>query len=225
MKKLKVLIVFAHPDPKSLCSALKTTCAETLRADGHDVKISDLYASKLILPLGKEDFTSLANPAYFKPQSEQQHANGLPDFGTFIPELKEEHEKLKWCDMLLMVFPIHFSFFPGIMKNWIDRVFSSGFAYGFWHNLKGKKAMVIFTTPENRVKFNETEQYIFHLINATIFDFCKMSPLIPYVAYSSDSAEQAEKDKCLTEVTEVMHNIDGRHCYSSPFSSSCCTIF
>jgi len=39
------------------------------------------------------------------------------------------------------------------MKNWIDRIFSYGFAYGFLSNLSGRKAMIVYTaedTPEER---------------------------------------------------------------------------
>ena len=39
-----VLIVHAHPEPASLTSALKDVAVEKLRADGHAVKVSDLYA-------------------------------------------------------------------------------------------------------------------------------------------------------------------------------------
>ena len=40
-----VLIVHAHPEPKSLTSALKDLAVETLTAQGHAVQVSDLYAA------------------------------------------------------------------------------------------------------------------------------------------------------------------------------------
>ena len=41
--KKNVLIVYAHPEPKSFNGALKDAAVETLRAQGHDVVVSDLY--------------------------------------------------------------------------------------------------------------------------------------------------------------------------------------
>ena len=42
--KKNVLIVYAHPEPKSFNGALKDAAVETLKAQGHDVMVSDLYA-------------------------------------------------------------------------------------------------------------------------------------------------------------------------------------
>ncbi|MCA3790453.1 NAD(P)H-dependent oxidoreductase, partial [Burkholderia sp.] len=41
---MKVLIVHAHPEPQSFCTALKTTAVDVLRDAGHEVEVSDLYA-------------------------------------------------------------------------------------------------------------------------------------------------------------------------------------
>ena len=41
--KKNVLIVYAHPEPKSFNGALKDAAAETLRAQGHNVMLSDLH--------------------------------------------------------------------------------------------------------------------------------------------------------------------------------------
>ena len=44
----KVLIVHAHPEPKSLTSALKDFAVETLEAQGHEVQVSDLYGEGVL---------------------------------------------------------------------------------------------------------------------------------------------------------------------------------
>jgi len=41
---MNVLIVFAHPEPKSFNGALFNTAVDTLTAAGHTVVTSDLYA-------------------------------------------------------------------------------------------------------------------------------------------------------------------------------------
>lgn len=41
---MNVLIVYAHPEPKSFNGAMKDAAVETLSAAGHSVVVSDLYA-------------------------------------------------------------------------------------------------------------------------------------------------------------------------------------
>ncbi|TIQ54387.1 MAG: NAD(P)H-dependent oxidoreductase, partial [Mesorhizobium sp.] len=41
---MKVLLVFAHPEPRSLNGALRDVAIRELEAQGHEVLISDLYA-------------------------------------------------------------------------------------------------------------------------------------------------------------------------------------
>lgn len=57
MGKKNVLIVFAHQEPKSFNGALKDVAVETLKGQGHDVTVSDLYAMKFDPTASKEQFT------------------------------------------------------------------------------------------------------------------------------------------------------------------------
>lgn len=41
---MKTLIVYAHPEPKSLNNSLKDLAVSTLETAGHEVRVSDLYA-------------------------------------------------------------------------------------------------------------------------------------------------------------------------------------
>jgi NAD(P)H dehydrogenase (quinone) len=41
---MKTLIVYAHPEPKSLNNSLKDLAVSTLTSIGHEVRVSDLYA-------------------------------------------------------------------------------------------------------------------------------------------------------------------------------------
>lgn len=41
---MKTLIVYAHPEPKSLNGSLKDLAVSTLEKAGHEVRVSDLYA-------------------------------------------------------------------------------------------------------------------------------------------------------------------------------------
>lgn len=41
---MNVLLVFAHPEPRSLNGALKAFTVQRLESAGHNVQVSDLYA-------------------------------------------------------------------------------------------------------------------------------------------------------------------------------------
>src|SRR6478609_6776167 len=45
-KPMKILLVFAHPEPQSLAASLRDVAIRELEAAGHEVKVSDLYAMR-----------------------------------------------------------------------------------------------------------------------------------------------------------------------------------
>ena len=53
---MKVLWVFAHPEPGSLNGALRDFGIRTLEAAGHEVRQSDLYAMKWKAVADGDDF-------------------------------------------------------------------------------------------------------------------------------------------------------------------------
>jgi NAD(P)H dehydrogenase (quinone) len=73
-------------------------------------------------------------------------------------DVKAQQEKIARADALAIISPVYFVGFPAILKGWIDRVFSLGFAFGFtpeaWRGdisgrlplFRHKKALIINTT-------------------------------------------------------------------------------
>ncbi|CUX48469.1 NAD(P)H dehydrogenase (quinone) 1 [Agrobacterium deltaense Zutra 3/1] len=146
---MNVLIVYAHPEPKSFNSAMKNLAVETLTAAGHEVVVSDLYAMGFNPVAGHDDFEGDAsNPEFFSLPIEQTKAC---EKGTTAPDIAEEMEKLKRADLVIFQFPVWWFGMPAILKGWADRVFARGFAYmpGKKYDtgmFKGKLAMVAATT-------------------------------------------------------------------------------
>jgi NAD(P)H dehydrogenase (quinone) len=213
---MKVLIIHSHAEEKSFVSAMKNTCLEVLKSKGCEVKVSDLYAMNYVLPLGQTDFTTIQNPSFFKPQQEQIAANKA-NFELYSKETKEEHEKLKWADLLLFTFPLYWAHMPGNMKNWIDRNFSMGYAYGYGKTLddgplKSKKAMLIFSTGSPQKFFEESgfKNICYQLMNIGMFKFCGIKALEPFVAYSVAHSDDTQRKKYLDELKAVLLNIDAR---------------
>ncbi len=146
---MNVLIVFAHPEPNSLNGVMKDLAAKTLRDNGHDVKISDLYGMRFKTVLDQNDFSERKDIQQFNPVMEQANAVGT---GALTEDIKDEVEKIKWADILLFQFPVWWTSPPAILKGWFDRVFLPGVVHNIPEGkmydtglLRGKKAMLSFT--------------------------------------------------------------------------------
>ena len=90
---MNVLIVHAHPEPHSFSAALCATATDHLRAQGHQVRVSDLYAAGFNPVASAEDFGSRQNPDYLTYALEQRHwwyvgmlANSLRQLERFLPK-------------------------------------------------------------------------------------------------------------------------------------------
>jgi NAD(P)H dehydrogenase (quinone) len=152
---MKILLVFAHPEPRSLNSALRDVAIKELEAQGHEVRVSDLYADRWKSEVDRADFPLLEPDTRFIPAAASKKAF---DANTLTDDVKAEIEKLLWADTLILQFPLWWFAMPAILKGWVDRVYAYGFAYGVgehsdqrWGDrygegtLVGKRAMLIVT--------------------------------------------------------------------------------
>jgi NAD(P)H dehydrogenase (quinone) len=156
---MNILYVFAHPEPKSFNSAMKEAALMALNEQGHEVKLSDLFAMGFKSVLDKHDFLQPKKTDTFNPFLEQMSASKN---GTFSRDIMDEMEKVRWADMLVFHFPIYFTNMPAMMKGWMDRVFAAGFAFNPATQsayktglLKGKKAMLVMTAGAEELLYSK----------------------------------------------------------------------
>ena len=145
---MNVFLVNAHAEPKSFNGAMFRAAQETLRAAGHSVSVSDLYAMKFDPVSDRRNFTTVKDAEYFKQQIEEMHAT---EVGGFAADVEAEMRKAEACDLMVWQFPLWWFGVPAILKGWVDRVFAMGRAYGgdrFYENwvFKGKRALLSGTT-------------------------------------------------------------------------------
>ncbi|MHB9841841.1 NAD(P)H-dependent oxidoreductase [Paraburkholderia terrae] len=173
---MKVLIIHAHPEPNSFCAALKSAAEEEFRNDGHEVRVSDLYAMRFNPVASSADFSDRVNPDYCVYALEQRHAVNT---GTLSEDVQVELDKLLWCDLLVLNFPIFWFSTPAILKGWIDRVLVSGVVYGgkrFYDRggLRGKRALVSVTLGGQEHMFGSRgihgplQEMLKHLLQGTL---------------------------------------------------------
>lgn len=144
---MNVFIVHAHPEPQSFSASMCQVATEQLRAQGHEIRVSDLYVMGFNPVAGAADFGQRKNPDYLNYALEQRHAQ---ESGTLAVDIQAELAKLLWCDLLILNFPVYWCAPPAILKGWIDRVLVSGVVYGgkrFYDRggLGGKRAMLSLT--------------------------------------------------------------------------------
>lgn len=154
---MKVLIVHAHPEPQSFTAALRDQAVTTLEGQGHEVKVSDLYAMQWNPVASAADFSSRENPEYLVYALEQRLGVKKQSIAA---DIQGELDKLLWADLLILNFPIFWFSAPAMLKGWIDRVLVSGVCYGgkrFYDQggLAGKRAMVTVTLGGREHMFGE----------------------------------------------------------------------
>lgn len=138
-----ILVLFAHPDPKSFNGQLKDQAVSLFKKLGHTVKVVDLYQIKFNPVGGPHDFIELSTNDYFWYQNEQKHA---AENNLFAKDVKEQIDNMQWADVIYFQFPMYWWSLPAILKGWWDRIIAYHVAYGGGKNLKGKAFMFSVTT-------------------------------------------------------------------------------
>lgn len=180
---MKVLWVYAHPDPRSLNAALRDEGVAILRRYGHEVVESDLYAMRWNPVVDHGDFGhDRAERLDVLAESERALREG-----TLSADIVAEQKKLRWADTLIAQFPLWWFGPPAILKGWFDRLFVQGFAQGVLDpdtgralrygsgGLVGRRAMVITTVGANaattgpRGIHGQLSEVLFPLLHGTLW--------------------------------------------------------
>ncbi|MGV6873564.1 NAD(P)H-dependent oxidoreductase [Pseudochelatococcus sp. B33] len=111
---MHALVVLSHPEPQSFSRAV----ADRFRAG---VELGGIHTSELA-DLAAEGFDprfSLADLAHFREE------------GPLPADAAREQERVERADALALVFPVYWWGMPALLKGWIDRVFTNGWAYDY----------------------------------------------------------------------------------------------
>ncbi|MBA8876970.1 NAD(P)H-dependent oxidoreductase [Phyllobacterium myrsinacearum] len=112
---MHALIVVAHPEPTSLSHGIAARIAEglSLTDPGNSYEIADLAAE------GFDPRFSAADLAVHRTQASPP------------ADVAAEQARIDGADALVLVFPVYWWSMPSLLKGWIDRVFSNGWAFDF----------------------------------------------------------------------------------------------
>ncbi|MBP2133746.1 NAD(P)H dehydrogenase (quinone) [Methanomicrobium sp. W14] len=213
---MKVLIVYAHPEPESLNGTLKDFAVEVLKKEGHSVKVSDLYAMHFKAALDGEDFPDRTDKEKLVIPKEQMNAY---EKGTFSPDIAEEIEKVKWADTIIFQFPIWWSSCPAILKGWFDRVFAQGFVVDLGKGrlfdkgfLAGKKALISVTVGSPKELYTkygingDLEVHLMTLWHSTL-EFTGIENYDIFYIFSASSMDDKRVKSELERFEKVLKNL------------------
>ena len=184
---MKVLTVYAHHNPHSFCQAVLERFCAGLQDAGHTNEVVDLYAIGFDPVFRAHDVPNWVDDsvpddvlANWKVEQSLMKAAGGPLrrllmkrwIGGLDPrgivrkmhavggpsDVAAQQEKVAQAEALAFISPVYFVGFPAILKGWIERVFTLGFAFSLkpeaWRGdvrgrlplLSHKKALIINTT-------------------------------------------------------------------------------
>ncbi|RZJ56052.1 MAG: flavodoxin family protein [Flavobacterium sp.] len=157
---MKNLIIYAHPNSGSLNHFFKQTILESLEESGEEVVVRDLYEIN------------------FNPVFSLNDMNGQR-MGKVAEEIQTEQDFITWADRIIFVYPIWWTGMPAIMKGYIDRVFSYGFAYRYDQGvqkglLTGKKAIIVNSHGKSNAEYEAIgmDKALALTSDTGIFNYC-----------------------------------------------------
>lgn len=192
---MKHLIVYAHPSTESFNHAILERTVQALEKKGHEVVVRDLYALNFQPVLKPEDTAAMRN-------------------GQTPADILTEQKFISDADVVTFIYPIWWTGLPAILKGYVDRVFSYGFAYAYGEAgidklLKGKKGFIINT--------HGTPKEIYDQIGMTaglkitsdtgIFDFTGIEPVEHLLFGNIPSAGQAALDEILVQIEQKVTSL------------------
>jgi NAD(P)H dehydrogenase (quinone) len=192
---MRVLTIYAHHNPRSFCHAVLERFDAGLRDAGHDNEVVDLHAigfNPVLVDRDAPDWIddsvpddvlarmqvrrsmlqSTRNPLrrllvkrWLGDRDDREIVRRLHALGP-PRDVAEQQAKVARAQALAFIAPVYFVGFPAILKGWIERVFSLGFAFGMtaeaWRGelagrlplLRHEKALIIQTTIWNEASYD-----------------------------------------------------------------------
>lgn len=224
-----MLIVYAHQSPGSFNAAVKDAAVKELQKQGCTVTVSDLYAMDFKASATRKDIVGeLKNPELFRYGEETAAAWAAK---TLSKDITDEQKKVEDADLIIFQFPLYWFSVPAVMKGWLDRVLTAGFAFSLekvydFGIFTKKKAMLSFTTGAMENMFlpdginGDINVTLWPLQNG-ILHFCGFQVLAPQIFWSPAH--------CPEEVRAAMlegwkQRLKGLLC-EPPLQFASCTLF
>lgn len=190
---MNTLLVYAHPNPLSFNAAIAQVIQEEINKKGGPIKVKDLYAMNFNPVLSEEDIQGFRS-------------------GQLSEDIKQEQADVTWADLIILQGPVWWHSVPAILKGYIDRVFSLGFAYRYTRQgpeglLKGKKGLLITTSGADQ-KAGEMSGMLSTLNRsvAGVFPFTGFEQFKQHNFFAVTTVSDEARKQMLNEMRELIQN-------------------
>lgn len=189
------LIIFAHPQ-QSLNQTILDLVVSTLLNNGHDVTVRDVYSLNFQPELSIEEKAAIKS-------------------GDVPIAIQAEQMLIQKADVLTFIFPIRWTGLPAMLKGYVERVFSEGFAYritehGIENLLRHKKGVMINThdAPKTFFDSNMIVTPTHHMTTDTeVFNFIGVKPVERLLFSSMDQASTDYIHEILQETKKTVDQL------------------
>ena len=188
---MKHLIIYAHFNNKSFTRGIVDKISDLLNSQNKEHQIIDLYGDKFNPVLGMDEMQL------------------IHEKGEVSEDVLKYQEKISWADHITFVYPIWWAQMPAILKGFIDRVFTFGFAYKYGKEgvegmLGNKTAKLIVNTGATNDVYQKTGIADAHkkLNIDGILNFCGIDADVTYFGNIINSTDE-ERKNYLDSLTEM----------------------
>ncbi|MGH8383427.1 NAD(P)H-dependent oxidoreductase [Pseudomonas sp.] len=181
---MHTLIVVAHPEPESLTHAVASQIVRGINMAGqqHTFEVADL---------AQEGF----DPRFTPGDLSVHRRKALPS-----ADVRVEQARIERADALVLVYPVYWWAMPALLKGWIDRVFSNGWAFDFSPQSALIKKLSHLSVHLVGIGGADTATYTRHGYSAAmkaqidhgIFDYCGAQVLTSKLLLDSEAADSAK---------------------------------
>jgi NAD(P)H dehydrogenase (quinone) len=191
------VIILAHPKQDSFSARIKEDLQNKMIKKGNKVKIRDLY---------KMNFNPVLNEGELAYNKE----------GETCPDVIVEQNYILWADQLTFIYPLWWNAFPAILKGYIDRVFTNGFAFKITENgLEGllKKKVRLITTAgmtEESLRKSGVYESLKITQDEGVFEFCGMDVTDHIYIPEVTSLSEEEKSIALQDLSEEFFSVNSK---------------
>lgn len=187
---MKHLIISAHPNPQSFNRALVEEVIKATRQAGGETVVRDLYTLD------------------FNPVLSWRELNASME-GIVPVEIKFEQKLITEADLITFIYPLWWMGFPAILKGYLDRVLSYGFAYQNENNISvgllGNKKIQQFITMGNSIeKYQQLgfDKALKSCLVDGLFNFCGITDIQHDIFGNIHLLDETDRQTILISVFE-----------------------
>jgi NAD(P)H dehydrogenase (quinone) len=188
---MNILIVYAHPNPRSFNHAILEVVEATLRERGRATRVHDLYQMQFRSVLDGEDL--------------------LRNWRGDLPvDTRREQDAVRWAQGLVFIYPIWWFGPPAILKGWIDRVFTRKFAFDFGpEGMRGllihERALIVNTLGGDEASYQKEgwHDLLVRPMAEGVLGACGVRKVIHRAFYQVTTVSQPERQAMLDEVRDL----------------------